>query len=662
MVGGAAGDALGYAVEFEQLRQIKAQYGDRGITRYEPDDRGLAPISDDTQMALFTAAGVLLGMTRGYMRGIMGRLDSYCRFTYLDWLHTQEWRSRKEGARVDSWLMDVPELYARRAPGNTCITALKTLEAGKDVRNDSCGCGGVMRTAPVALISSLHRYGGGNLEHCDMVAAEVARITHRHPLGFLPSAVLNDILMQILDGKASDADSLRLVIQEASDRLPSIISEDDDSKTYGDLWPGDVARLQEILRQALDLARTGIPDVEAIERLGGGWTGHEALAIAVYSAVKHADSFEDAIVSAVNHSGDSDSTGAVCGNIVGCLLGRDAIPAYYTDKLELLDVIEEMANDLFTGCIIREYDRLDTPEKRRWSEKYVHHRRSAALVLRKLDESALSSLLLYRENDSHKGNYGHLLVVAGCQTMPGAAVLAAGAALRSGCGLVTLHSTERALQAAVTNYPSAMLSLDPGPCLSRVPDSLERYSAIAVGPGLGQKPETLAALKEILSAARRLGKPLVLDADALNLMAAHPELWDAVPAGSILTPHPGELRRILSWNTDAEKEAAARKFSQSRSCTLVLKGYHTRIYTPDGITLENLTGNPGMAKGGSGDVLTGLIGGLLARGYSAADAAALGVWIHGYAGDCLTAERTAEAYDAQDLIAYIWKGFKHLEN
>lgn len=276
---------------------------------------------------------------------------------------------------MDSWLMDVPELYARRAPGNTCITALKALEAGKEVRNDSCGCGGVMRTSPIALICYLHKYDDGNLEYCDMVAAQATRLTHRHPLGFLPSAVLNDILMQILDGKAFDADSLRQIVQEASGRFPSIISENDDDKTYGELWPDAVARLQEILRQALDLAQTDMPDVEAIERIGGGWTGHEALAIAVYSAVKHADNFEDAIVSAVNHSGDSDSTGAICGNIVGCLLGRKAIPSYYTDHLELLAVIEEMANDLYTGCIISEYDPFDTPEKKRWAQKYCHFTR-----------------------------------------------------------------------------------------------------------------------------------------------------------------------------------------------------------------------------------------------------------------------------------------------
>ena len=244
--------------------------------------------------------------------------------------------------------------------------------------------------------------------------------------------------------------------------------------------------------------------------------------------------------------------------------------------------------------------------------------------------------------------------------MPGAAVLATGAALHSGCGLVTLHSTERALQAVVNNFPSAMLSEDPSCCFSYIPDSLGKYSAIAVGPGLGKKHVTLAALKDLLSTAKSLHKPMVLDADALNLIAAHPDLWESVPEGSVLTPHLGELRRLLPWETDGEKDAAARSLCRETGCTLVMKGYHTRVYTPDGHILENTTGNPGMAKGGSGDVLTGLIGGLLARGYAAPDAASLGVWIHGHAGDWLTAERSAEAYDSRDLIDCLWRGFKLL--
>ena len=373
MVGGAVGDALGYAVEFSSYGSIVKQYGEKGITRYALDRHGLAQISDDTQMSLFTAAGILLGMTREYMRGIMGRIDTYCRFTYLDWLHTQEWTSRHEDARVDSWLMDVPELYSRRAPGNTCLSALHSIEEGKEPRNNSCGCGGVMRTAPLALLNQLHGYSDGDKLYCNMCAAEAARITHKHPLGFIPSAILNDILMQILED--SGRRRIEEYVEEALLRLHEIVSQEDEGKKYGELWPDEIRKQKRLLKKALDLAATDIEDHYAIESIGGGWTGHEALAIAIYSAAKHRDSFEDAVVSCVNHSGDSDSTGAICGNIMGCLLGRNAIPAYYTEKLELLGVIEEMANDLYTGCIISEYDHYGSPEKERWDMKYCefHH-------------------------------------------------------------------------------------------------------------------------------------------------------------------------------------------------------------------------------------------------------------------------------------------------
>ena len=141
LVGGAVGDALGYAIEFDKWPYIRERYGDKGIRRYELAYNGKALISDDTQMTLFTASGILLGMTRGYTRGVMGRLDMYCKFTYIDWLHTQEWESRRSGERCDSWLMDVPELYARRAPGLTCLSALKAVERNEEAVNDSCGCG-----------------------------------------------------------------------------------------------------------------------------------------------------------------------------------------------------------------------------------------------------------------------------------------------------------------------------------------------------------------------------------------------------------------------------------------------------------------------------------------------------------------------------------------
>ena len=276
-----------------------------------------------------------------------------------------------------------------------------------------------------------------------------------------------------------------------------------------------------------------------------------------------------------------------------------------------------------------------------------------------IDPAYLRPRLLRRPEESHKGDYGHLLIVAGCQTMPGAAVLATAAAVRSGCGLVTLHSTSRALQAVVGRCPSAMLSEEPGEAFSRIPVPMDRYSAIAVGPGLGRRPETEDALLMLLNVAKSRRMPVVIDADALNILSEVPDWQDCLPMGAVLTPHLGELRRLLPGE-DGELESRVQALCADASCTLVMKGFHTKIFTPDGNCLVNTTGNPGLAKGGSGDVLTGLLGGLLARGYASADAAALAVWLNGRAGDLLTEERTAEAYASMDLVDYLYRGFQEL--
>ena len=265
-----------------------------------------------------------------------------------------------------------------------------------------------------------------------------------------------------------------------------------------------------------------------------------------------------------------------------------------------------------------------------------------------IDPAYLRPRLLYRDIDTHKRNYGHLLVVAGCDQMPGAAVLATGAALQSGCGLVTLHSTERALQSVVNNFPSAMLSEELEAHFCTAPTSLKKYAVVAVGPGLGRDAGTMNALMDLLSIAYEEKVPMVLDADALTVLSVIPDWHELLPEGSILTPHMGELRRLLPHTSEQNRVALARELCLYAGCTLVMKGFPTRVFTRDGNCL---------AKGGSGDVLTGLIGGLLARGYSPEDAAALGVWIHGYAGDCLSRERSEEGFSSRDLIDYLWKGF-----
>ena len=284
---------------------------------------------------------------------------------------------------------------------------------------------------------------------------------------------------------------------------------------------------------------------------------------------------------------------------------------------------------------------------------------------RLLSADSLRGLLPVRPEDSHKGDYGHLLIIAGCQRMPGAAVLATGAALHSGCGLVTLHSTARALQATVNKFPSAMLDEEPGEVFSHVPENLGKYSALVVGPGLGQAPETAEALGVLLDAIRlenqdRVGRQrretvLLLDADALNLLAANPSLLEKLPAGAVLTPHKGELKRLLQKEDPSAEDCTA--FCRKTGCVLVAKGHRTGIFSPDGLLAVNGSGNAGLAKGGSGDVLSGLIGGLLARGLKAEEAACLGVWIHGHAADELSRARTMEAWDSSELIDWLWTGF-----
>lgn len=281
--------------------------------------------------------------------------------------------------------------------------------------------------------------------------------------------------------------------------------------------------------------------------------------------------------------------------------------------------------------------------------------------MKAIDDKYLRTRILHRKNDTHKGDYGHLLIMAGCQTMPGAAVLATGAALHSGCGLVTLLSSGRALQAAANAFPSAILAERPESSGALSLD-LSRYTVIAAGPGLGLSSPAVEQLTDILAFARQAGVPTVLDADALTILPTLPcPDWTAlIPEGSVLTPHLGELRRLLWWNSEEGKEDAIRQLCEQTRSVLVMKGYHTRVYLPDGDCLVNTTGNPGLAKGGSGDVLTGLIGGLMARSYDATDAACLGVWIHGRAGDVLTEEKTAEAWSSRDLIDYLYAGFKAL--
>lgn len=376
LMAGAAGDALGYTVEFMSWQSILKRYGSKGITRFELDGNGKALVSDDTQMTLFTANGMLMGITRGYMRGIGGEPENYVDGAYLDWYYTQTGK-KKDTWNNDwhyTWLRDLPELAHRRAPGNTCLSACESILNHQEVKNNSKGCGGIMRVAPMALVSAGYFVRGKHfysIEKMDEAGAETARVTHKHPLGFLPAAMLTHLLYKLVpmpvDAVRKEFGQLALETVHALDNI------------YKDEFTEEKRYLADLTRMAVKLAVNDKSDAENIRMLGEGWTGEEAWTIALYCSLRHMDSVEDAIIASVNHDGDSDSTGSICGNIMGAIYGYEAIrhqrifcpPGKELEQtLELSDIILALADDLYTSCIISEYDPIDTPEKRQWYERY----------------------------------------------------------------------------------------------------------------------------------------------------------------------------------------------------------------------------------------------------------------------------------------------------
>ena len=352
LIGGAAGDALGYAVEFKNERQIFSKYGARGITEYELTN-GVAQISDDTQMTLFTATGLLTGTTRGKTRGIMGTYAGYIHRSYMDWLKTQEERFPLPDEDHYSWLVNVPELFSPRAPGNTCLFALNSGRCGsiEEPINQSKGCGGVMRVAPIGLYFNDR---GRDIEEIARIGAEAAAITHGHVLGWMPAAALVQIIHEISQNNDPIYDAV----------MKTIYVQDK-------MWPESREKeyFLDLLLRAVDLAAGDHEDLEAIHRLGEGWVAEETLAIAVYCALKYPDDFDRALIASVNHKGDSDSTGAVAGNILGASLGLKGIPEKYIRNLELKDIILEIADDLWQDCRMSEYDYEHRDPV--WIQKYI---------------------------------------------------------------------------------------------------------------------------------------------------------------------------------------------------------------------------------------------------------------------------------------------------
>jgi ADP-dependent NAD(P)H-hydrate dehydratase / NAD(P)H-hydrate epimerase len=267
-------------------------------------------------------------------------------------------------------------------------------------------------------------------------------------------------------------------------------------------------------------------------------------------------------------------------------------------------------------------------------------------------------ILKKRNKYSHKGTFGHAYLICGSRGKMGAAVLAAKACLRSGAGLVTAHIPRSGNDILQTAVPEAMLFLDGNEAVfADIPD-LSMYSSIAVGPGIGQADDTQRALKHMIQNAQI---PLIFDADAINILGENKTWIPFIPKGSIFTPHPKEFERLAGKSSDDfERNRIQREFSIKYGVYVVLKGAHTAITTPDGSCYFNTTGNPGMATGGSGDVLTGILAGIRAQGYSSLETCLLGVFIHGLAGDLAAEEKGQEALIASDIIQYLGNAFLSL--
>jgi NAD(P)H-hydrate epimerase len=273
-----------------------------------------------------------------------------------------------------------------------------------------------------------------------------------------------------------------------------------------------------------------------------------------------------------------------------------------------------------------------------------------------VNKDVIHSIHKPRNRFAHKGNFGHGLLVAGSYGKIGAAVLSAKACMRSGIGLLTCHIPKCGYGIMQTSIPEAMVMTDFNSSFStKIEDDLTKYEAIGIGPGIGTASETKMLLREIFDTYRH---PVVLDADALNIMATQKDLLKMIPAGSILTPHPKEFERLFGESAnDFDRIQLALQKAKEINVVIVLKGHHTFIATPDKKGFFNSTGNAGMATGGSGDVLTGILTGLLAQGYSSVETSILGVYLHGSAGDIAAEKLSMEAMVAGDIIENLGKAF-----
>jgi ADP-ribosylglycohydrolase len=343
-LGGAIGDALGYQCEFEH--NLK----EREYTTYK-DDYGI--FSDDTQMTLFTANALLWEKTRIVLKEMPPTTIACIHRAYRDWYFTQN--NVQPDQQNVSWIDKLAFIRRRRNPGFTCLNALTNINAKeygtiKDPVNQSKGCGGAMRVTPIGLYAN-------SLKEAVELSAKSAAITHGHPLGIIPAAFVGGLIYEIAhDNTHNFNEQLHLSFVFTKQFATQYFYHQ-----YQDTFMA-------IMRKAFELSQNNARDLDNIKQLGSGWTAEEAVAIAIYSCIRHADNFEDAVVASINHDGDSDSTGSIAGGIMGALLGIKAIPQYYVNNIEHSDFLLDFAND-FATCQSDKISNL--PETDPWFTKYT---------------------------------------------------------------------------------------------------------------------------------------------------------------------------------------------------------------------------------------------------------------------------------------------------
>lgn len=317
--GGAIGDALGWPIEFRRISEIQKKFGKDGIQDLIIKSTGKAEITDDTQMTMFTADGLIKSALKKLKLNEMPDMKRVFK-SYKLWLDAQFGNIQQ---RNEGWINNIKEMHIQRAPGNTCISAIANGVPGSISKpiNNSAGCGGVMRVAPAGLMYK------DNPELAFKVGAECAALTHGHPRGYLPAGVLSEMIAHIVNGKNVEG-----AVCETMKTL----------KTYKGHEP-----VTALMEKAQKLVKSDIAPSEAIKELGEGWVGDEAIAISTYCALKEPKDFAKAVKMAVNHSGDSDSTGAILGNILGAELGVEKLPAKWVKNVELSEELGQLAKDLY---------------------------------------------------------------------------------------------------------------------------------------------------------------------------------------------------------------------------------------------------------------------------------------------------------------------------